>query len=85
MSVVQDEVTNFRSSGADLDYPGKLQQPQDGASEQTPLTQQNGNAPVASVPQQNTDSQVCVCACASRTFDCSHPLSLHPIFVWTSG
>lgn len=62
MSAVQDEVTNFRPSGADLDYPGKLQQQQDGAPEQTPLTQQNGNAPAASVPQQNTDPQVGACA-----------------------
>lgn len=55
---IKDEVTNFRPSGADLDYPGKLQQQQDGAPEQTPLTQQNGNAPAASVPQQNTDPQM---------------------------
>jgi len=57
--MLQDEVTNFQPRGSDLDYPGKLQQRQDQApTEQTPLTQQNGDAPAASVPQQNTDSQV---------------------------
>ena len=59
---MQDEVTNFRPRGSDLDYPGKLQQQQEQqqqpSSEQTPLTHQNGNTPAASVPQQNTDSQV---------------------------
>ena len=61
---MQDEVTNFRPQGSDLDYPGKLQQQQEKASsssEQTPLTHQNGNTPAVSVPQQNTDSQVGVC------------------------
>lgn len=59
---MQDEVTNFRPQGSDLDYPGKLQQQQEQqqqpSSEETPLTHQNGNTPAASVPQQNTDSQV---------------------------
>lgn len=70
MCAVQDEVNNFRPQGSDLDYPGKLQQQQEKASsssssEQTPLTHQNGNTPAASVPQQNTDSQVsgCVSPC----------------------
>lgn len=68
---MQDEVTNFRPRGSDLDYPAKLQQQQeqdhqassstpssDQAPLQAPLTNQNGNIPTASVPQQNTDSQV---------------------------
>ncbi|KAL0022928.1 hypothetical protein WJX77_008565 [Trebouxia sp. C0004] len=50
---IKDEVTNFQARGADLDYPGKLQHRQD----QLP-THQNGDAPSASVPQQNTDSQM---------------------------
>ena len=58
-AMCQDEVNNFHPHGPDLDYPGKLQQRQDQAStEQTPLAHQNGDAPSASVPQQNTDSQV---------------------------
>ena len=64
MCAMQDEVTNFRPQGSDLDYPGKLQQQQEKASsssEQTPLTHQNGNTPAASVPQQNTDNQVGAC------------------------
>ncbi|DBB10820.1 hypothetical protein WJX82_004700 [Trebouxia sp. C0006] len=56
---IKDEVTNFQARGADLDYPGKLQQRQDQLpTEHTPLTHQNGDAPSASVPQQNTDSQM---------------------------
>ncbi|KAL3152568.1 hypothetical protein ABBQ32_001593 [Trebouxia sp. C0010 RCD-2024] len=86
---IKDEVTNFRPGAADLDYPGKLQHQQDGASEQMPITQQsNGNAPVASVPQQNTDSQMesdleayrvwyppvrSTLLCLSKLYDCVDP------------
>ena len=63
---MQDEVTNFRPRGSDLDYPAKLQQQQEQqqpsssspSTDQAPPTNQNGNTPAASVPQQNTDSQV---------------------------
>lgn len=78
-------MTNFRPGAADLDYPGKLQQQQDGASEQTPLTQQqNGNPPVASVPQQNTDSQVGVCTDTLLLLSCSI-CTLHLLDIRTAG
>lgn len=56
---IKDEVTNFKARGPDLDYPGKLQHRQDQLpTEHTPPTRQNGDAPSAFVPQQNTDSQM---------------------------